>query len=45
LLSFNNSKGFQKALKRAGEVQEVAMTLHNHLTNFLNKTKRELETD
>jgi hypothetical protein len=33
------SKGFQKALKRKGEVSDIAMTLHNHLTNFINKTK------
>jgi hypothetical protein len=45
LLNFFNSKGFQKALKRSGEVQEVAMLLHNHLSNFLNKTKREPEAD
>ena len=45
LLNFYNSKGFQKALKRSGEVQEIAMVLHNHLSNFLNKTKRELDTD
>lgn len=45
MFNFNNSKGFQKALKRTGEVQEVAMTLHNHLSNFLNKTKRELDAE
>lgn len=39
------SKGFQKSLKRAGEVQEISMLLHNHLGNLLNKTRRELETD
>jgi hypothetical protein len=37
--TFLKSKGFQKALKRKGEVAEIAMTLHNHLTNFINKTK------
>lgn len=44
-MSLYKSKGFQKALKRTGEVQEVSMLLHNHLGNLLNKTRRELEAD
>ena len=43
--SFFKSKGFQKAIKRQGDVQEVAMLLHNHLSNLLNKTRRELEAE
>lgn len=39
------SKGFQKALKRQGEVSEVAQNLHNHLSNLLNKTRRDLEAE
>lgn len=39
------SKGFQKSLKRSGEVQEIASLLHNNLGNLLNKTRRELECD
>ena len=42
-MTLYKSKGFQKSLKRSGEVQEVAMLLHNHLGNLLNKTRRELE--
>mmetsp|Transcript_41859 Transcript_41859/g.40200 ORF Transcript_41859/g.40200 Transcript_41859/m.40200 type:complete len:181 (+) Transcript_41859:1398-1940(+) len=37
--NFFKSKGFQKALKRKGEVAEIAMNLHGKLTMFLNKTK------
>jgi katanin p80 WD40 repeat-containing subunit B1 len=44
-MSLYKSKGFQKALKRQGEVQEISTLLHNHLGNLLNKTRRELETD
>lgn len=44
-MNFYKSKGFQKSLKREGEVQEIGMLVHNHLSNLLNKTKRELETD
>lgn len=44
-INFFKCKGFQKSMKRSGEVQEVAMLLHNHLSNLLNKTRRELETD
>ena len=44
-MSLYKSKGFQKSLKRQGEVQEVSNLLHNHLQNLLNKTRRELEAD
>ncbi len=44
-MNLYKSKGFQKSLKRQGEVQEVANLLHNHLQNLLNKTRRELEAD
>lgn len=44
-MNLYKSKGFQKSLKRSGEVQEVAQVLHNHLGNLLNKTRRELEAD
>ena len=43
--AFYKSKGFQKSLKRPGEVAEVSMLLHNHVTNLLNKTRRELDCD
>ena len=43
--NFYKSKGFQKAIKRQGEVQEIAMQLHNHLSNLLNKTRREQEVE
>lgn len=42
-MNLYKSKGFQKSLKRAGEVQEIATILGNHLGNLLNKTRRELE--
>lgn len=42
-MSVYKSKGFQKALKRSGEVLEVSTVLHNHLGNLLNKTRRELD--
>ena len=44
-LNFFKSKGFQKSLKRKGEVAEVAMTLHTQLNSFLNKTKGELQAE
>jgi hypothetical protein len=44
-MNFFKCKGFQKALKRGDDVQELAMLVHNHLSNLLNKTRRELEAD
>lgn len=44
-MNLYKSKGFQKSLKRAGEVQDVASLLSNHLGNLLNKTRRELEAE
>ncbi len=35
---FMQSKGFQKALKRKGEIMELATTLHNDLGFFLSNS-------
>ena len=42
-MTLYKSKGFQKSIKRSGQVLEVATILHNHLGHLLNKTRRELE--
>lgn len=42
-MTLYKSKGFQKSMKRTGEVAEISMLLHNHLGALLNKTRRELE--
>lgn len=39
----SKSKSFLKAMKREGEVSEIANTLNRHLQHFLNKTKAELD--
>ena len=44
-MTLYKSKGFQKCLKRQGEVQELSTLLHNHLANLLNKTRREFEAE
>lgn len=44
-LAFFKSKGFQKALKRTGEVQNISMQLHSELNVFLSKTKKQLEAE
>ena len=44
-MALYKSKGFQKSIKRSGEVQEIATILGNHLGNLLNKTRRELEAE
>lgn len=44
-MNLYKSKGFQKSLKRQGEVQELSTLLHNHLASLLNKTRRELEAE
>ena len=41
LLNFFKAPALQKALKRKGEVGEVAMELHTELQSFLNKTRAE----